>query len=397
MSDIHRPKQIVTFLIWGGWYGSRNIGDTAILLGLRELINKVNPKQHFYIQALSTDIDYTCTNGVTGKRALIKSDIFRIWPWFQIVKTFEKADRIIISGGTPIFDFSHGVRTIYFFLPILLQKPFWFFGIGAKPIQNWYGKKYIPFIFNKAKGISIRDEGSKHVLTDLGITENRINLTADSALFAPPADDCQVADLLQCYGIHDAERILVVAPRLLSQERKRLYLEENMDKKVIEETPKKIAASLDQVSQKFDKIVFLAMHYYGPDSDVPIINNILQFMRSKNVVYLNEEVRPLIAIGIFKKAILVFGMRLHSLLLAASMGTPVVGIAYEKKVKDLLSRIQLPEYCLDLFSFSQDSLTATLKKAISQNQHIRNCLNQRIRELRNLIMKEALRTFRINP
>ena len=139
MSDIHRPANVSSCLIWGGWYGSRNIGDTAILLGLKELIKRVNTDHEVYIRALSTDIDYTCTHGVTGVRALIKSDVFRIWPWFNLMRAFRNSDKIIISGGTPVFDSAHAIRTLYLLLPILFQRPFVVFGAGIKPIQSWYG------------------------------------------------------------------------------------------------------------------------------------------------------------------------------------------------------------------------------------------------------------------
>ena len=58
MSDLHRPTHVPSFLVWGGWYGSRNIGDDAILLGLKELIQRVNRGRDLYIRALTTDAAY---------------------------------------------------------------------------------------------------------------------------------------------------------------------------------------------------------------------------------------------------------------------------------------------------------------------------------------------------
>ena len=265
MSDLHRPKEIYSFLIWGGWYGSRNIGDSAILMGLKQLIQRTNPKKEHYIRALSTDVDYTTTHGVGAEQALVKRDVFRISPWPKILKVFMRADKVIISGGTPIFDFSHAVRTLYFYLPILLKKRFGFFGIGVKPIESRCGRFYIPRVLNKSEFISVRDQDSKDILEGLGVKKN-ITLTADSAFFAQPSPESEVHTFLESHGVDRSESVLVVAPRVLSGDQERLYLEEHMDERVITRTPLTIAESVDAVSSKFDRIVFLAMHFYGPDS-----------------------------------------------------------------------------------------------------------------------------------
>lgn len=391
MSDLHRPENIPSYLIWGGWYGSRNIGDTAILLGLRDLITELHCGSDVYIRALSTDVDYTCQNGVTGERAMIKSDVFRLWPWFNIIRVFRRSDRIVISGGTPIFDSSHGIRTFYLLLGYLLRKPFVVFGAGVKPIESWYGRRYIPFFLRKASLITTRDADSQRILKELGLRD--VELTADSAFFAPAADPTSVADLLASLDIQQKDKLLVVAPRLLSVERERLYLQEQMDKEVIQNTPEKIAQVVDNVATRFDRVLFVAMHFYGPDSDVPIINEIMRLCKSSNISLLDREVRPEAAIGIFRRADVLLGVRLHALLLAASMETPIVGIAYEQKVRSLFERLELEEFCCDLFGFTTEELSAAVIKAVDEKEALSAHLATRVKHLRDLVRAAASRAF----
>ena len=246
MSDQHRPSEVSSCLIWGGWYGSRNIGDTAILLGLKDLIGQANPDHEVYVRALSTDVDYTCTNAVTGVRALIKSDVFRIWPWLHILRVFRSVDKVIVSGGTPVFDSSHAIRILYLLLPVLFRKPFVVFGAGVKPIRSWYGRCYLRFFLRKAKFISVRDQDSKRILEDLGL--DGVQLTGDSAFFAKPAPRNDIDELLQRYGVKPNEKVLVVAPRLLSPQKKRLYLEEFMGEEIVRQAPRHIASAIDAVA-----------------------------------------------------------------------------------------------------------------------------------------------------
>lgn len=394
MSDLHRPKRIHKTLVWGGWYGSRNIGDTAILLGIKELYKTVNAGKHYYLGFLSTDVDYTNTNGVSGKRALVKSDVFKPWNWTKLVNIFRETDRVIISGGTPIFDFSHKIRTVYFFLPLLLQKPFILFGAGVKPIKSWYGKRYIPFTLKQADYVSARDDGSAKILIGLGL--DKTVKTADSAFFAPESSREDLEVVLSRYGIEWDEKILVVAPRLMSPAKKRLYLDEDMGTKVIEETPKKIASVVDKVSNKFDKVVFMAMHYYGPDSDVELIREIVALTKNKKVIFIEEELRPEVGIRLFKHAYVVLGMRLHSLLLSASMYTPMVGIAYEQKVKDLFKRLGVEKCVVDLFNFSTEELLNTLEDTLNKRDSLNKHLEKRVTTLRELVLRDAKDVLRIN-
>ena len=394
MSDLHRPKKIHRTLVWGGWYGSRNIGDTAILLGIRELYSQINQGKHYYLRYLSTDPDYTNTNGVTGARALLKSDILKPWNFIRLFNEFRTVDRVIISGGTPIFDFSHAIRSLYMRLPVLLGKPFILFGAGVKPINSSYGKRYIPSVLNKARYVSVRDEGSYNILKGLGV--NGVVKTADSAFFAPHSSREALEEVLNRHKIKWDDKLLVVAPRLMSADKKRLYLDEDMGSDVVSETPKKMADAIDAIADKFDKVVFMAMHYYGPDSDVELIKETIGYTKSKNVMFLSEELRPDVGIALLKHAHLTFAMRLHALLLSASMYTPMVGIAYETKVKDLFKRLKLEENVVDLFDFDTEELTNTLLNALKKRDQQHKHLEKRVTTLRELVLKDARNVLKID-
>lgn len=393
MSDLHRPKHVPSFLIWGGWYGSRNIGDDAILLGLKELIQRVNRGRDFYIRALTTDADQTASLGVTGEPALVKPEALKPWAWLRVLRTFSRADRVVVSGGTPVFDSSHAIRTLYLSLPLLFRRPFVVFGAGVKPLQSGYGRRAIPFFLRRASFISVRDDDSRRILTELGV-EN-VQLTADSAFFAPPADEASLNRLLSEYGIGTEESLLVVSPRLLSGERKRLYLQEQMDDRLIRETPGKIMRAIDGLASRFGRVVLMAMHFHGPDSDVPIIREILAGVRSKNVIFLDRELTPDIAIALFRRARLMLAVRLHALLLSASMGTPIVGVAYEQKVSSLFDVLGVGEYCHNLFDLDGDTLRATAEKALENEVALRRHLKDRVEALRERVLASAEAALRL--
>lgn len=393
MSDLHRPPHVPSFLIWGGWYGSRNIGDDAILLGLKELIQRVNRGRDFYIRALTTDADQTASLGVTGEPALVKPEAVRPWAWLRVARTFARADRVIVSGGTPVFDSSHAIRTLYLLLPLLLRKPFVVFGAGVKPLASAYGRRAVPLFLRRARFISVRDEDSRRILTELGVPG--VQLTADSAFFAQPAGDAAVHGLLAEHGIGADESLLVVSPRLLSAERKRLYLQEAMDERLIRETPGKMAEAIDRLAPRFGRVVVMAMHFHGPDSDVPIIREIMGRVRATNVVVVDRELTPGVAIGLFRRARLVLAVRLHALLLSASMGTPIVGVAYEQKVRSLFEVLGVEAYCHDLFRLDAATLAASAEQALRDEAALRAHLRARVDSLRERVLASAEAALRL--
>jgi polysaccharide pyruvyl transferase WcaK-like protein len=347
----------------------------------------VNQGRDVYVRVLSTDADYTSSYGVTGEKALVKSEWFQPWAWLRVLNIFARPDRVIVSGGTPFFDSSHAIRTLYMMLPLLFRVPVVVFGAGVKPLRTRYGRLSTAFFLRRARFVSVRDDDSREILQQLGVPA--VELTADSAFFANASEGASLDDLLAASDIKHDESLLVVAPRLLSADRKRLYLEEEMGPDLIRDTPGKLAAAIDALAPRFGKVVLMAMHYHGPDSDRPIIRDIVRQVRASNVVFIDRELRPEAALALFRRAKLLLGVRLHALLLASSMGTPIVGIAYEQKVRSLFGRLGLDDYCLDLFRLDTPQLVAVADRALQHEQMLRRHLEQRVGELRALVMKSA--------
>ena len=53
---------------------------------------------------------------------------------------------------------------------------------------------------------------------------------------------------------------------------------------------------------------------------------------------------------------MVFGMRYHSNVFSAKMGTPFVSISYEQKMKGLMEILEFNDLCLDIHELSYEKL-----------------------------------------
>ena len=88
-------------LIYGGWFGSRNLGDEAILQGVAKLIKKRLPDAE--LTALSIDPEYTMAqSGVNAEK--IESPRTLLRNRDRYLELFRAADVHLLTGGTPFYD-----------------------------------------------------------------------------------------------------------------------------------------------------------------------------------------------------------------------------------------------------------------------------------------------------
>ena len=70
----------------------------------------------------------------------------------------------------------------------------------------------------------------------------------------------------------------------------------------------------------------------------------------------------------------VIGMRYHSNIFSAKMGTPFISISYEQKMKGFMEKMDLVEYCIDLQNLSKDVLKNRFEYLVKQYDEYRKFL-----------------------
>jgi len=315
-------------LIFGGWYGSGNLGDDAILIGIRNVLSEVIPGVK--IAALSTDINHT--QRVCGVKAFpLKSPReFLTHPrraTGEYREVFRWADTVILSGGTPIYDYDHLSRIIHCRLPKLTGSKLVCFGIGVKPVRSLTGKWITRTLLSQATAISTRERRSKEELRRLGLKKG-IEVTGDSTLFLkprPPISESSAKEVLV------SERPPVgICPRSLSVDH-RAHYHAPLSTETISQIRRNLAKVGDHLSASGHHVVFIPFHCATGDDDMAEISLIRRMMKEPSTVL--GSVRPPEEMAwLLGRMELVIGLRLHSLILAAMSGTPIVGVDYDPKI-----------------------------------------------------------------
>jgi len=225
-----------------------------------------------------------------------------------------------------------------------------------------------------------RDDPSLQVLRDLGVPESRLLRTADPAwTLAAERPEC-AREILRAESVPTDRPLVTIAARAWRHYRTVPPEEGNRSYVAV------MAQAADHAVQAWGAYVLFAstctdLDGYRTD-DRKIGDAILAQMRCADrarVLRRPCSARELAAI--YRCAQLHVGTRMHSLIMAAGQATPLVGIAYEPKVRGLLEDLGLPESVRDLEGLAAPALIETLHRAWSARAATAQALPRRVEAL----------------
>ncbi len=323
-------------LAFGGWYGSGNVGDDAILMGLRRILTEAAPGSR--LVALSSDPAQTervC--GVEAARLLNPRGLPRHAAEYK--RLFSGVDGVLVTGGTPFYDWDHASRLMHWGLALGSRKPVVCFGVGAKDVSSLHGRALIASLLMRSARVSARDRVSQRRLEAL--SGRAVSLTGDSALFLDPAPRNSTYNLLSEVGLSLDRPLVVVCPRFLSRDNRRHYHDPVSDERIAS-IRLGLACLADTLLEEGYRVLFVPLHGAEGDDDLREIGAIRASMRRRDSESLSFVPSPQVAASLLGSARLVVGLRLHSLIIAASQGVPVVSVGYDEKIAAFLDLAGAP-------------------------------------------------------
>jgi len=380
---------LARFVVLGGWFGSGNLGDDAILIGLKQVLMEVLPDPE--IIAISSNVGYT--RRVCGVDAIqllsplskIRGDGASVGGYY---KAFRDADACIVSGGTPIYDYGHISRIVHFCLPKALKKKLFLFGIGVKPVRSMMGGRLIRALVQWSDLVSTRDHLSRDELLRLGVDEP-IEVTGDSGLFLTPEKPTVGQKKLLVCRVDVSKPMAAICPRALSTKQRALY-HEPLSEPAISRIRRDIARAADWLSESGYEVVFIPMHRVPPDDDVYEIRAIIGLMKSGEPHVVGFEMLPGEAMAVLGCMRLVLGMRLHSLIFAAAQGVPFLSVDYDPKIRGFMELAGVGSLLYSPINGS-GAFIEVVERALNGGEALKARLLRSCGEMRAAIVLEARR------
>jgi polysaccharide pyruvyl transferase CsaB len=338
-----------------GYIGFGNAGDEAIAQTMTEHLREQVPGAEITI--ISGDPGQTAA--ALGVKAI---------GWREplaIAEAVRNTDLTIVGGGGLFHDYwgfdPSAVLTreqaglSHYVAPALLAavygKPVMLYAVGVGPLFSEHGRRYTKAVADVASRVTVRDAPSKELLESLGIAAEKVELTGDPAFDLKPAD-------VDLPGAGEGPVVAVSVRNWIFGTDQR-------------SSEREIAAALDAFLQsEGGRAVFLPFHFDPADNDdLAAARRIASKMRYADRAHVvAERCSPAVLAGMVKKADLVLGMRLHSLIFSLPAGVPFVALEYDPKVGGVAAMSGLEEFALPIGGIEADVLAERMGRALREKR-----------------------------
>jgi len=326
-------------LLISGYYGYGNTGDEAILAALADELRRRYPDVQLTV--LSADPEATARQ--YGVEAIPRWSLPAIW------RALRGADLLISGGGGLIQDATSRLSPLYYLAILRLARlagtPYMIFAQGLGPLRHWFTRWATARCFRGAAAITVRDEPSAQLLSQLGVTTPPVEVTADPALLLKPCPPHRTDELLREIGLSEAAPLIGIALRSWA------------DCDVV----KPAAALVRYLHQSQAGQVLLIP--FQPDEDLNLAWRVAS-EAAVPVTILDRALAPRELLGVVSRLNLLVSMRLHGLIFAASVQVPAMALSYDPKVEAFATRADQPS--VGLTELTSDELirqTDSLRQA----------------------------------
>ena len=354
-------------IVLSGYYGFDNIGDEAVLYSIISALR--DELENVDITVLSNNPEKT--------KALYGVKSVNRWKMKEVAKVIKESDLLVSGGGSLLQDVTSS-KTVPYYLAIVKIAQFYkkkvvFYSQGIGPVNKGFSRFLIKNVVGKVDGIFVRDAASQALLKEIGIKKD-VHLAIDPVL-GINLSNTEQKQKQKTVGIY-----------------LRPWQDEAHDKNMIDS----LSQGLAQLLVNGYKLCFIPMHYEQDRQiahklakeieEIALKQNILTkevLNNSIEVVDKNLSIKEVLAYT--ESFEFIVGMRLHSLIMAAACGVPMIGISYDPKVTAFCKEMKVP-YCLN----SHELTSEMFEKALNDLQSNKD--NQ-ISELKTELVNKKERIY----
>lgn len=307
-------------IVLSGYYGFRNSGDEAVLKSILLALQEEGLTSGVDIKPVVLSIDPAWTSRTYGVESVHRMKLGRVR------KAIKNSDGLISGGGSLLQD-ATGLKTIPYYLGIIklaqwLGKPTFVYAQGIGPVQRKMFYPLIASVLRRCDYLSVRDTESAALLREMGVRgKEAVQVVPDPVMgLTLEGDDSEASapEVLPIVG---------VSVRFWNKARTDLT---------------QLAEGLALLCRRRPlHIRFLPFHIPGDDEASRFVLKQLGNVEELGctVSIASEVEHPQEMLREVSRCSLLVGMRLHSLIYAASQQVPLLGVSYDPKIDHFLGRI----------------------------------------------------------
>ncbi len=347
-----------------------NLGDRAILFGLCRLIRERRPNA--LIAAVSNDPKRLERDlGIEG----LPKGVRGLWAQLRAMR---RADVVVCGGGGLFQDDDSLVKMPYWAARVLAARALSGrvvgTALGVGPLDSRSSRLAARLAFACMERVSVRDEEARAVARRS--SPKPVELVPDTALLMPAAPGDAVDAYLAEAGVPlDGRPLVGVAVRRWFPSRRRVIPNQvsakfakpkEADAPEAALLPERIAAVLNAAAETHPfHVLFLPTYNLAHEADDRVAAAVMARLEGATGQILRVG-DPTLYKGIVGRLRLLIGGRMHPTILAASMGTPVVGLAYNMKFKGFFDLIGAGERLFNVQDFVRGGNEAKIAALVAE-------------------------------
>jgi polysaccharide pyruvyl transferase CsaB len=312
-------------LLVAGAYGTGNLGDEAILVGLLRLFVEGKIYDRSQVVVFSRDPEET-------------SSFHRVFARRKNILDLLKTDDIVIGGGELFQDVGYmSVKySILGLISKILGKRVKFYAVGVSSNRSRVAKLLMTMSLSVADEISVRDSASRKRLRNLGIRKPII-VVPDPAYYVEPVSQEEATRLLRREGIEVNEKNISVA--IVSQH----VRDPQQNRRIQLFLLNFLRKSLKEYRNvQFVFFPFNSHKDVSSDKDIIYGKWLESVLKSERYKIIRSAYTPQQVMGMLRLMDLVVSTRFHPLLFAVRTGVPAIGIDLFEKVDSFCKKHGLP-------------------------------------------------------
>ena len=361
----------------------RNLGDMAIMSSILESLSRRLPNAEFYVPSIKPEWTEKHYSGRYNVKAI------DVMPWTGSIRLLglptlwclAKSDCALICDGiifgkklfNPAFNY---LITLVFLVPLakLLGCKMVCYSTGIGPFPSWISKLLAKWTINGCDLVMMRERDSEALCKEIGVTQP-IELTGDAAFINPVSSEDTAVEITRSIGLDPGKPMLAInatsyLDTWLTPEQR--LKDPHSFLKVVAEGIKKAQES---VKERFQPLVVCT--HPMDEATCQELAKLVDGAILTNTTYLSHDIQAVI-----RRCGLLVGMRFHSIVLASSVETPVVGLIYAPKVRGYLRLLKCEDYGLELAQVTPETLSETLVKAWDNRAALQEQQRPTIRDLK---------------
>ena len=362
------------FVIWGAWYGSRNVGDRLLLLTITDLLVKeFGPYQLTILSASPGKVQEYFYNPKIETQ-LIKPSAQLL----RLIQVLWQCDLFIFGGGVPFFDQPKQAMIMLFLTTTLriFRKPYFLWCVTGYKIQGKIQRLLYKRILNGARAVTCRDRFTINEFLSFGISVKPV-IVVDSSFSLEHYDIPAAQSLLTKYADgKPTDRLFGLTPRTLRT--KNAEAQTHYQPKTQMEIEHQINVyriAANWLIENGYTPVFIPCNTNAPDDDRIVSREIISCLNDPAAaVLIDEVVMPLAAPALFSMCIGSVVSRVHGSVSSFLGGCPPIMYGFETKHKGIMETMKLRQQIFEPIQ-NPIEIIELIKIVLDQNVKLRESAN----------------------